>query len=351
MRDKFENQYSQEVVEKTKKNLVWIIAFSITMIFAGFTSAYIVSMGDNFWVKVPMPSAFYWSTGAIILSSISLIFSVRALKKKNLQLQKVTILITLVLGLIFGYLQFRGYQQLIDKGAMFNTWIIVDNGRYGDYFEIKKENDKLTVENNQYVWKGEQLEGEHLDALQDFMSQFLMQPYDELSAVEGMENYTLFYKGEPLSLSGDRLVLPSGESLQKLDYKRLQHLSKNIVDNRADFFMSGEMGKDFTLYYKGKPLEYKDRELMYDGQVLSPNLQNKLVRGNKDTATAYMYIITFLHLLHVVAGIIMLLIYTKRSFTAEIMNKGGVALRSGAIFWHFLAGLWLYLLLFLNFIH
>ncbi len=47
--------------DKAKKNLVYLGMFSVFMLFAGFTSAYIVSMGDNFWIKAPLPPAFWVS--------------------------------------------------------------------------------------------------------------------------------------------------------------------------------------------------------------------------------------------------------------------------------------------------
>lgn len=351
MRKKFEESYSPEVQEKTKKNLVWIIVFSITMMFAGFTSAYIVSMGDNFWVKIGLPNAFFISTAVIVLSSITLIIGVKAVKNKNRKLSKLMISTTLVLGILFGVFQFQGYKQLVESGAMFNTWIIVNDGRYGDYFEIKKEDAFLGVDNNQYTWKGEVLENENLKNLQKFTNQFLANEKGNLSSINYGDKYVLYYRGEPLALTGGELVKTNGESLKLLEYERLQQLAQNIIDNRADFFMKGEMGKDFQLYYKGKPLDYKERKLYFNGQELSTNLNNKLIRGNKDTSTAYLYIITFLHLLHVVAGVIMLIGFTKRSFTGEIEEKNGLALKAGSIFWHFLGALWIYLLLFLNFIH
>jgi cytochrome c oxidase subunit III len=102
--------------------------------------------------------------------------------------------------------------------------------------------------------------------------------------------------------------------------------------NELIFFAKGEMGKDFKLLYKGKELDYKDRKLFYDGQELSTSLNNKLLRGNKDTASAYFYLITVLHLLHVVAGIIMLFIYVKRSFAGDIIKDNGLAVKAGSIF-------------------
>lgn len=351
MKDKFDNSYPPEVQEKAKKNLVWVTVFSITMLFAGFTSAYIVSMGGSFWVKVDLPSAFYISTAVIIASSLTLFFATKAAKNKNISIARGFVLVTLLLGVLFGILQFLGYKKLVDNGAHFVTHIIVSDGRYGDYFEIKKDGHFLEVENNQYIFQGEQLQGEDLKELQNFANQFLKQNKNELTGIDYGKNYTLYYKEEPLALVDGTFILPNGEDLGLLNYDRLRALSRNIVDNRADFFMRGELGEDFKLLYNGKELDYKNRKLMIDGQELSNNFQNKLLRGNRDTSTAYFYIITILHLLHVVGGIIWLLVMTKRSFTGEISDKNALALKSGSIFWHFLGVLWIYLLLFLVFIH
>lgn len=351
MKDRFGNEYSPEVKQKTKTNLVLIICFSVFMLFAGLTSGYIVSMGDGFWVKIGLPTPFLISTVVIVVSSITLWLATRAVKQKDQAKTKLFMSLTLVLGILFGVFQFQGYAKLVESGAMFNTWIIVSDGRYGDYFKIKKEDAFLGVENNQYTWKGEKLVGDQLKELQNFMRQFLSLKKNELGNIEHKTNYTLYFKGEPLSYINNTLMRPNGEAIKLLDYERLQFLAQNIVDNRADFFMSGEMGKDFNLYYKGKPLDYVDRTLMYNGQELSKNLQNKLLRGNKDTSTAYLYILTVLHLLHVIAGIFMLISFTKTSFSAGYSDDSVRSVKAGVIFWHFLGGLWIYLLLFLTFIH
>lgn len=351
MKDKFDNSYPPEVQEKAKKNLVWVTVFSITMLFAGFTSAYIVSMGGSFWVKVELPTAFYISTAVIIASSITLFFATKAAKNKNISIAKGFVSVTLILGILFGVLQFMGYKKLIDNGAHFITHIIVSDGRYGDYFEIKKDGQFLEIENNQYVFQGEQLKGDDLKELQSFASQFINHDKNDLTNINYGSEYTLYFKEEPLALVDGAFIKPNGEKLGLLNYDRLRDLSRNIVDNRADFFMRGEMGKDFKLLYNGKELEYKNRILMLDGEALPNNYQNKLLRGNRDTSTAYFYIITILHLLHVVGGVIWLMVMTKRSFTGEIVEKNALSLKSGSIFWHFLGVLWIYLLLFLVFIH
>lgn len=69
-----------------------------------------------------------------------------------------------------------------------------------------------------------------------------------------------------------------------------------------------------------------------------------------NTAIAWVYVLTFIHWLHVVSGIIVLLVTifqaTKGAYTSE--EHQGLSLSS--IYWHFLDALWIYLFLFLVFI-
>ena len=337
---------------RAKKNLVWVTVFSITMLFAGFTSAYIVSMGDSFWIKVNLPYEFYLSTIFILVSSVTYYLSQKALKKDEFKKVRSYISVTLIFGLLFAICQFIGYNKLISKGAMLNNWIIVNDGRYGDYYEIKKENEKIEIINNQYCLKGKKMSLEELKSLKDFAKILINNDYkSDLTQINYGIPYFLYYKGVPLTMNKGKLQKDNGEDLKKLEYERLKFLAQNILDDRADFFVKGEMGKDFKLFYKGKELDYIDRKLYYENKELSINLNNKLLRGNKDTSTAYFYIITFLHLLHVLAGIIMLISLLIKSLSPKISNNNFVSLQAGAIFWHFLGLLWVYLLLFLLFIH
>src|SRR5690554_7588916 len=106
MKKNFNDTYPVEIQSKVKKNLVWIVILSICMMFAGFTSAYIVSMGDSFWVKVDIPKAFFVSTALIILSSIVLFFANKAAKDKRISRARILVVVTLLLGIGFGVFQF-----------------------------------------------------------------------------------------------------------------------------------------------------------------------------------------------------------------------------------------------------
>ncbi len=150
--DKDQNRLQRE---KARQNLVYVSMFSIIMLFAGLTSAYIVSMGDSFWLKFPLPNAFYISTFIIALSSLTFYLAVKAAKKGELGKLKVFISITFILGLGFVYFQFKGYGKLVDNGIHpANNHIFVTNGKYGDYFYVKYKGDFIEVNGNDFLLKG-----------------------------------------------------------------------------------------------------------------------------------------------------------------------------------------------------
>lgn len=352
MRKDFNEELSPEVREKMKKNLVYLAIFSIVMLFAGFSSAYIVSMGDSFWLKVPFPTAFWLSTAVIVISSLTYILAIKAAKTDKQSQVKMWMLITFLLGIAFVYFQFKGYGQLSSSGVhAVNNHIMVTDGRYGDYYEIKIGDSFLEVDGNHYRKNGKDLSEGEMKDLQQYMSQFLQFKENESFKVDQMGNkYTLFLNQSPLAVSNGHFVKTNGEKLQNTDNMRLAYLAMNIRDGRGDFFVKGEIGKDFNIYYKGEALEYKNRELLWQGRKLDKYLQLKAIE-TADTASSFLYIITFLHLLHILGTLFYQLKMTIGSFSGRFNSDNHLSLKLGAIFWHFLGLLWFYLLLFLLFIH
>lgn len=104
---------------KSAKPMLWISMISMVMFFAGLTSAYVVSMNREDWVTFDLPQAFYISTVLIVLSSITLFFSQKLLKKDNIQASFTLLLVTLVLGLGFVWYQYVGFNELKVVGLYF----------------------------------------------------------------------------------------------------------------------------------------------------------------------------------------------------------------------------------------
>jgi len=87
--------------------------------FAGLTSAYVVSKNRDDWVSFDLPSSFYISTLLIILSSLTFVLAKRLIKKNEAAKTTLFLVITLLLGLGFVYFQFQGFKQLIEVGLYF----------------------------------------------------------------------------------------------------------------------------------------------------------------------------------------------------------------------------------------
>ena len=118
MGQSLEQEYKQ-AKRKSAKPMLWVSMISMTMMFAGLTSAYVVSRKRNDWVSFDLPNAFYTSTILIVLSSIAFILAKYYIKKNNRQLTTASLLSALVLGLGFVYFQFEGFNQLFNAGLVF----------------------------------------------------------------------------------------------------------------------------------------------------------------------------------------------------------------------------------------
>lgn len=155
MKEQFETELSPEIREKVRKNLVYAALVSISMVFAGLVSAYIVSMGGSFWLKTPFPVAFYISTALIVTSSITFVLAIKAAKNRNKKNLNVLITLTFLLGLGFVFFQFKGYKALVDRGVYASgSKILVSEGRYGDYYTLKYNGKYLLVDGNEYLIDG-----------------------------------------------------------------------------------------------------------------------------------------------------------------------------------------------------
>ena len=116
---------NQEKIRKERafKSMLMFGIFSIVMLFAGLTSAYIVSKGalsaENKWDNIVLPTIFQYSTFVIILSSIMAIFSIRSLKKNNLEESKWYLLCALFFGCLFSISLFVGWSDLVNAKHFF----------------------------------------------------------------------------------------------------------------------------------------------------------------------------------------------------------------------------------------
>jgi cytochrome c oxidase subunit 3 len=109
----------KQAKKKTAKPMLWVSMISMTMLFAGLTSAYVVSRNRDDWVSFDLPSAFYTSTLLIVLSSITFLLAKRFIKQNKQQLTSLFLIATLLLGIGFIFFQIEGFKELYDAGLYF----------------------------------------------------------------------------------------------------------------------------------------------------------------------------------------------------------------------------------------
>jgi len=103
---------------------------SILMMFAAFTSAYLVRQAAGNWHEYRLPDIFFCSTGVILLSSIVLHLSYKAFLRQDRGKYCIGLAAAFVLGLIFVVLQYFGWTEL------YNIGVPLDGNPSGSFFYV-----------------------------------------------------------------------------------------------------------------------------------------------------------------------------------------------------------------------
>jgi cytochrome c oxidase subunit 3 len=106
--------------DRSYKLLLLFAMVSMTMMFAGLTSAFVVSKSRVDWLKdFQLPSAFFFSTAVIMGCSVTFHLAKKAIQKDNQKATTSFLLATLALGILFVILQFVGFGQIVANGYYF----------------------------------------------------------------------------------------------------------------------------------------------------------------------------------------------------------------------------------------
>ncbi len=296
-----ENKIYEKARAKAKTTLLWFGVFTVVMFFAGLTSAFVVSRGDGFWVSLQLPPSLIYSTITIAISSITMILAVRAIKQNNSSQSSIFLIATLVLGLLFGFFQYKGWGEIYEKGYTLsdnilnplNTDEFQVKGKYGEDFTLFYGGKELTYENNQFYYMGNK-------------------------AIEiDEEEYNEYSQSKPEMVFGSKLI----------------ELKKGEVQDK-----------------KTKKLKTEYVAVVLAKTNLTPNQEADLAdQGN--VSASYFYVLTVAHLLHVIFTLLYLLFMIFKTVQGKFSKDNYLQIKLGGYFWHFLGGLWVYLFLFLYLIH
>jgi len=96
---------------------VWILLTAIIMLFAGLSSAYIVLRGVPSWQNIELPSLLWPNTAVLLLSSVAIELSRRAVRRNDVQSMNLWLALGGVLGLTFLVGQLAAWRQLVNAGV------------------------------------------------------------------------------------------------------------------------------------------------------------------------------------------------------------------------------------------
>jgi cytochrome c oxidase subunit III len=96
---------------------VWILLTAVIMLFAGLSSAYIVLRGVPAWQRIELPWLLWPNTAILLLSSVAIDISRRAVRRNDLQSMKRWLAAGGILGLVFLVGQLAAWRQLVDAGV------------------------------------------------------------------------------------------------------------------------------------------------------------------------------------------------------------------------------------------
>jgi cytochrome c oxidase subunit 3 len=120
---------AQEEKERNARSAKLLLLFamgSMTMMFAAIISSHVISKAREDWDNnYQIPNAFYISSISILLSSITIYFAKKFIKRNNRNATTTFLFLTLILGLIFITFQIKGYFQFVDQNYFFRNDISI----------------------------------------------------------------------------------------------------------------------------------------------------------------------------------------------------------------------------------
>jgi len=119
-----------------QKFALWLFIVTVVMIFAAFTSAYIVRRSEGNWLDFELPPLFWTTAGIILASSISMHWAYISAKRDQIVQLRAALLVTLGLGIAFLVGQFMAWGALVDIEVFFvgnpaGSFVYVLSGVHG----------------------------------------------------------------------------------------------------------------------------------------------------------------------------------------------------------------------------
>lgn len=105
--------------ERNRKFLLWLSMVSMSMAFAGLTSAFIVRQEQSDWYRFSLPAVLWVGSALLVLSSGTVVAAQIMAAKGRFKSVGFWLLMSLFLAIGFTITQFRGWGELTRAGVFF----------------------------------------------------------------------------------------------------------------------------------------------------------------------------------------------------------------------------------------
>lgn len=116
---KYVDMVEQPISMHPKKFALWLFMVTVVMLFAAWTSAYIVRQAEGNWLEYDLPQVFWITSGIVVLSSIALQWAYFSAKKDNFANLRTGMVLTVLLGIGFLVGQWYSWIALVDREVFF----------------------------------------------------------------------------------------------------------------------------------------------------------------------------------------------------------------------------------------
>jgi len=127
-------------------------------------------------------------------------------------------------------------------------------------------------------------------------------------------------------------------------------LSSMTIHLATKAFKAREMGRYRTLITITAILGVLFITLQWLGFRDLENRNIALTGVKSNSAASFLFVITGLHMLHVLGGVIALLVIFIRAYAVKVKNYSSLPIELVGTYWHFVDALWIYLFIFYNWI-
>ena len=296
---KAEDELSGKDLESYKhkrvvRGIAWYIVIASILLFAGWVSAFIVSKMDKAWVVIDLPKPFYISTLLILLSSITLYLALRFAKQNKQGMLKAFLILTMLLGVSFAYVQYKGWKKLYSQGNVVTGNIFYTYGAYGTDFILLKNKERIEFDGKDYLINDVVLSESEVQDMREFAYQICgdrrKEKLDDYR-VDNLSSYSVFrlqqdsLKEGPVEFK-EKKAYVNGEVFLAAAQKDLFRFAFGVYNQTPLFALKGVYGEDFVIRLNNEILEHENNKLFFPAKDLTKsevvNINKKVFEGGQE---------------------------------------------------------------------